>query len=109
MARSADSAWRDQRLRVPSGWAGNAVASGPNAQPRTGPVHSFLVSAAVVAVADRYSITRFCWSTGRGRIKYQLVVVFMQAAATAIAAMLFVRLAVARYLTPPHQFTRSRL
>jgi len=42
-------------------------------------------------------------------IKYQLVVVFMQAAATAIAAMLFVRLAVARYLTPAHQFTRSRL
>jgi len=42
-------------------------------------------------------------------IKYQLVVVFMQAAATAIAAMLFVRLAVARYLTPAHQFARSRL
>src|SRR6266436_9599612 len=42
-------------------------------------------------------------------IKYQLVVVFMQAAATAIAAMLFVRLTVARYLTPAHQFTRSRL
>jgi putative ABC transport system permease protein len=42
-------------------------------------------------------------------IKYQLVVVFMQAAATAIAAMLFVRLAVARYLTPAHQFTRSWL
>jgi len=33
----------------------------------------------------------------------------MQAEATAIAAMLFVRLAVARYLTPAHQFTRSRL
>jgi len=45
----------------------------------------------------------------RGRIKYQLVVVFMQAAATAIAAILFVRLAVARYLIPAHQFTRSRL
>ena len=31
---------------------GNAVAYGPDARPRTGPVNSFLVSAAVVAVAE---------------------------------------------------------
>ena len=42
-------------------------------------------------------------------IKYQLVVVFMQAAATALAALLFVRLTVGRYLTPAHQFRRSLL
>jgi len=42
-------------------------------------------------------------------IKYQLVVVFMQAAATALAALLFVRLTVRRYLTPAHQFRRSLL
>jgi putative ABC transport system permease protein len=42
-------------------------------------------------------------------IKYQLVVVFMQAAATALAALLFVRLTVRHYLTPAHQFRRSLL
>jgi hypothetical protein len=42
-------------------------------------------------------------------IKYQLVVVFMQAAATALAALLFVRLTAGRYLTPAHQFRRSLL
>jgi putative Ca2+/H+ antiporter (TMEM165/GDT1 family) len=31
---------------------GNAVASGPDARPRTGPVNSFLVSTAVVSVAE---------------------------------------------------------
>ena len=42
-------------------------------------------------------------------IKYQLVVVFMQAAATALASLLFVRLAVGRYLTPAHQLRRHLL
>lgn len=42
-------------------------------------------------------------------IKYQLVVVFMQAAATAVASLLFVRLAVGRYLTPAHQLRRYLL
>ena len=42
-------------------------------------------------------------------IKYQLVVVFMQAAATALASLLFVRLAVARFLTPAHQLRRYLL
>jgi putative ABC transport system permease protein len=42
-------------------------------------------------------------------IKYQLVVVFMQAAATALASLLFVRLAVGRYLTPAHQLRRYLL
>jgi hypothetical protein len=42
-------------------------------------------------------------------IKYQLVVVFMQAAATALAALLFVRLTARRYLTTAHQFRRSLL
>jgi putative ABC transport system permease protein len=42
-------------------------------------------------------------------IKYQMVVVFMQAAATALASLLFVRLAVGRYLTPAHQLRRHLL
>jgi putative ABC transport system permease protein len=42
-------------------------------------------------------------------IKYQLVVVFMQAAATGLASLLFVRLAVRRYLTPAHQLRRYLL
>ena len=42
-------------------------------------------------------------------IKYQLVVVFMQAAATALASLLFVRLAAGRYLTPAHQLYRHLL
>jgi putative ABC transport system permease protein len=42
-------------------------------------------------------------------IKYQLVVIFMQAAATALASLLFVRLAVARFLTPAHQLRRYLL
>ena len=42
-------------------------------------------------------------------IKYQLVVVFMQAAATALASLLFVRLAAGRYLTPAHQLCRHLL
>lgn len=42
-------------------------------------------------------------------IKYQLVVVFMLAVATALASMLFVRLAAARYLTAAHQFRRYLL
>ena len=42
-------------------------------------------------------------------IKYQLVVVFMQAAATALASLLFVRLALGRYLTPAHQLRRYLL
>jgi len=42
-------------------------------------------------------------------IKYQLVVVFMQAAATALASLIFVRLAVGRYLTPAHQLRRYLL
>jgi hypothetical protein len=36
-------------------------------------------------------------------------VVFMQAAAAAPASLLFVRLAVGRYLTPAHQFRRYLL
>src|SRR5437870_5431466 len=39
-------------------------------------------------------------------IRYQIVVVFMQAAATAVGSLLFVRLAAARYLTPAHQLRR---
>ncbi|HEX7124879.1 MAG TPA: iron export ABC transporter permease subunit FetB [Thermodesulfobacteriota bacterium] len=39
-------------------------------------------------------------------VEYQLVVVVMLAAATAIASLLFVRMATARYLTPAHQFRR---
>jgi len=51
MARSADSAWRDQRLRVPSGWAGTRLPTVPT--PGQGHVrNSFLVSAAVVGVAE---------------------------------------------------------
>src|SRR5882672_3419736 len=42
-------------------------------------------------------------------IKYQLVVVFMQAAATALASLVFVRLAAGRYLTPAHQLRRYLL
>lgn len=42
-------------------------------------------------------------------IRYQIVVVFMMAAATAIGSMLFVRLAVGRYLTPAHQLRRYLL
>lgn len=42
-------------------------------------------------------------------IRYQMVVVFMQAAATAVGALLFVRLAAARYLTAAHQLRRYLL
>lgn len=42
-------------------------------------------------------------------IKYQLVVIFMLAAATALASMLFVRLAAGRYLTAAHQLRRYLL
>jgi putative ABC transport system permease protein len=42
-------------------------------------------------------------------IEYQLVVVFMQAAATAMAALLFVRLAARRYFTAAHQLRRHLL
>jgi len=36
-------------------------------------------------------------------IKYQIVVVFMLAVATSVASLLFVRLAISRYMTPAHQ------
>jgi putative ABC transport system permease protein len=39
-------------------------------------------------------------------IRYQIVVVFMLAAATAVSSLLFVRLAVRHYLTPAHQLRR---
>jgi putative ABC transport system permease protein len=42
-------------------------------------------------------------------IKYQIVVVFMLAVATSVASVLFVRLAVGRYLTPAHQLRRYLL
>jgi len=42
-------------------------------------------------------------------IKYQLVVVFMLAVATALASVLFVRLAAGRYLTAAHQLRRYLL
>jgi putative ABC transport system permease protein len=42
-------------------------------------------------------------------IRYQMVVVFMQAAATAIGSLIFVRLAAGRYLTPAHQLRRYLL
>lgn len=42
-------------------------------------------------------------------IEYQLVVVLMLAAATAVASLVFVRLAVRRYLTPAHQLRRYLL
>ena len=42
-------------------------------------------------------------------IRYQMVVVFMQAAATAIGSLIFVRLAAGRYLTPAHQLRRDLL
>jgi len=42
-------------------------------------------------------------------IRYQIVVVCMQAVATAIGSLLFVRLAVGRYLTPAHRVRRYLL
>jgi UDP-glucose/iron transport system permease protein len=42
-------------------------------------------------------------------IRYQIVVMFMLAAATAIGALIFVRLAVRSYLTPAHQLQRYLL
>ena len=42
-------------------------------------------------------------------IEYQIVVVFMLAVATSVASLLFVRLAVRRYLTPAHQLRRHLL
>jgi UDP-glucose/iron transport system permease protein len=42
-------------------------------------------------------------------IRYQIVVVFMLGAATAIGSLVFVRLAVARYLTRAHQLRRFLL
>jgi putative ABC transport system permease protein len=39
-------------------------------------------------------------------IRYQIAVVFMLAAATAVSSLLFVRLALRRYLTPAHQLRR---
>lgn len=42
-------------------------------------------------------------------IEYQIVVMFMLAAATSLASLLFVRLAVGRYLTPAHQLRRYLL
>src|SRR5207245_137907 len=42
-------------------------------------------------------------------IRYQIVVVFMLAVATTLGSLLFVRLAVARYLTPAHQLRRYLL
>ena len=42
-------------------------------------------------------------------IRYQIVVVFMLAAATAVGSLLFVRLAVGRYLTAAHQLRRYLL
>ncbi len=42
-------------------------------------------------------------------IEYQIVVVFMLAAGTAMASLIFVRLAVGRYLTPAHQLRRYML
>jgi putative ABC transport system permease protein len=42
-------------------------------------------------------------------IRYQMVVVFMQGAATALGSLIFVRLATSRYLTPAHQLQRYLL
>jgi ABC-type branched-subunit amino acid transport system ATPase component len=42
-------------------------------------------------------------------IRYQIVVVFMLASATALGSLLFVRLAALRYLTPAHQLRRYLL
>ena len=42
-------------------------------------------------------------------IRYQMVVVFMLAAATALGSLLFGGLAAARYLTPAHQLRRYLL
>jgi UDP-glucose/iron transport system permease protein len=42
-------------------------------------------------------------------IRYQIVVVFMQASATGLGSLLFVRLAALRYLTPAHQLRRYLL
>ncbi len=42
-------------------------------------------------------------------IRYQIVVVFMLAVATSLSSLLFVRLAVRRYLTPAHQLRRYLL
>jgi putative ABC transport system permease protein len=39
-------------------------------------------------------------------IRYQIMVVFILAVATALGSLLFVRLAVGRYLTPAHQLRR---
>jgi putative ABC transport system permease protein len=41
--------------------------------------------------------------------RYQIVVVFMLAVATAVGSLMFVRLAVGRYLTPAHQLRRYLL
>jgi len=42
-------------------------------------------------------------------IRYQIVVVFMLSVATALGSLLFVRLAVGRYVTPAHQLRRYLL
>ena len=42
-------------------------------------------------------------------VRYQIVVVFMLAVATGLGSLLFVRMAVAKYLTPAHQLRRYLL
>jgi len=42
-------------------------------------------------------------------IRYQMVVVFMLAAATALGSLVFVRLATGRYITPAHQLRHHLL
>jgi putative ABC transport system permease protein len=42
-------------------------------------------------------------------VRYQIVVVFMLAAATGLGSLIFVRLAARRYLTPAHQLRRHLL
>ena len=76
--------------------------------------HAYDVMSDLVAIATGQRIQLLGMMTGQilagapplVAIRYQIVVVFMLAAVTAVSSLLFVRLAARRYLTRAHQLRR---
>jgi len=75
-------------------------------EPTTGPL---MRSAMIPVVNGMMTGQILAGSSPLLAIRYQIVVVFMQAAATALASLFFIRLIAGRYLTPAHRLRRYLL
>ena len=86
------------------------AAKGPRIAPRGNDSYvNGMTTVGLVQLPGMMTGQIFAGSSSLLAIRYQMVVVLMQGAATALGSLIFVRLAAGRHLTPAHQLRRYLL